>query len=58
MIGWLFIFLALGVIIGYFMCMFKVIKLKEELVKIRIDVLHEQNKDALLRKLRKEQASE
>lgn len=53
MIGWLFIFLALGIIIGYFMCMLKVIKLKEQLLKIRIDLLHEANKEAWLHKLRK-----
>lgn len=47
--------LGIGAMIGYLICMFKVSKLQNQLAKIRIDALHEQNKEALLRKLRKEQ---
>jgi len=40
-----------GMVIGYFICMFKVTKLQNQISKMRIDALHESNKYALLRKL-------
>ncbi|MFU1599178.1 hypothetical protein ACM257_17505 [Alteromonas macleodii] len=47
----LFISFGIGVMSGYFICMFKVTKLQNQISKMRIDALHESNKDALLRKL-------
>lgn len=47
----LFISFGIGVMTGYFICMFKVTKLQNQISKMRIDALHESNKDALLRKL-------
>lgn len=48
--------LGIGAMIGYFICMFKVTKVQNKLAKIRIDALHKSNKEALLRKLSKEQS--
>jgi uncharacterized membrane protein (DUF106 family) len=44
-----------GFVMGYCICMLKVSKLQNQLTRIRIDALHESNKESLLRKLRKEQ---
>lgn len=48
---------ALGIVLGWFICMFKVIELQSQLSEIRIDLLHESNKEAVLRKLCKEQGN-
>lgn len=55
MIEKLVISFLLGIIFGYFICMFKVIELRTKITNMRIDKLHESSKEAFLRKLRKEQ---
>lgn len=42
-----------GMVIGCFICMFKVFKLQNELAEMRMNALRKSNKEALLKKLRK-----